>query len=142
MNADHELLLFYCAVRWLSKGNVLCRVFELRKELKEFLQLQKKDIFVAALNDENWCKQLAYLAGIFGHLHKLNLKRQGTELNVITFKNTLHGFIAKLQNWRRNVDLGNTAILKTFLTCMEVELILLNSLNQQYHSTYMGLKKN
>ena len=112
MNADHELLLFYCAVRWLSKGNVLCRVFELRKELKEFLQLQKKDIFVAALNDENWCKQLAYLADIFGHLNKLNLKRQGTELNVITFKNTLHGFIAKLQNWRRNVDLGNTAMFE------------------------------
>ena len=42
MNADHESLLFYCAVRWLSKGNVLCRVFELRKELKEFLRLQKK----------------------------------------------------------------------------------------------------
>ena len=42
MNADHESLLFYFAVRWLSKSNVLCRVFELRKELKEFLQLQKK----------------------------------------------------------------------------------------------------
>ena len=41
MNADHESLLYYCPVLWLWKGNVVCRVFELRKEL-EFLQLQKK----------------------------------------------------------------------------------------------------
>ena len=74
MNADHELLLFYCAVRCLSKGNVVCRIFALRKELKDLLQLQKKDTFVVASNDENWCKQLAYLADIFGHLNKLNLK--------------------------------------------------------------------
>ena len=67
---------------------------------------------MAALNDENWCKQLAYLANIFGHLNKLNLKLQGTELNVITFEDTLRGFIAKLQNWRRKVDLGNIAMFK------------------------------
>ena len=64
MNADHKSLLFYCAFQWLSKSNVICQVFQLRKELKEFLQLQKKDIFVTALNHENWCKQLAYLADI------------------------------------------------------------------------------
>ena len=44
---------------------------------------------------------------IFGHLNKLNLKLQGTELNLITFKSTLRDFIAKFQNWRRKVDLGN-----------------------------------
>ena len=47
MNVDHESLLFYCEFDGYQ------RVFELRKELKEFLQLQKTDIFVAALNDKN-----------------------------------------------------------------------------------------
>ena len=65
---------------------------------------------MAALNEENWCKQLAYLAYISEHLNKLNLKLQETELNLITFKDTLHGFIAKLQNWSRKVDLGNNAM--------------------------------
>ena len=67
---------------------------------------------MATLNDKNWCKQLAYLADIFGRLNKLNLKLQGTELNLITFKDTLRGFIAKLQNWRRKVDLGNIAMFE------------------------------
>ena len=30
MNADHEVLLFYTAVHWLSKGNVINRVFEMK----------------------------------------------------------------------------------------------------------------
>ena len=37
MNAEHLNLLYYTRVRWLSKGNVLARVFELREELQEFL---------------------------------------------------------------------------------------------------------
>ena len=35
MNADHETLLYYTAVRWLSKGNVIGRFFELRSEIKQ-----------------------------------------------------------------------------------------------------------
>lgn len=33
MNSEHEALLFYSKVRWLSKGNVVNRVFELRGSL-------------------------------------------------------------------------------------------------------------
>ena len=67
---------------------------------------------MATINDENWCKQLAYLANIFGHLNKLNLKLQATGLNLITFKDTLRGFMVKLQNWRRKVDLDNIAMFE------------------------------
>ena len=112
MSSDHEVLLFYCAVRWLSKGNVVGRVFELREELQEFLQLKGQKTIVAALNDEECSKRLAYLSDVFGHLNKLNLKLQGPELNFITFKDSLCGFIAKLQNWRRKINLGNIAMFE------------------------------
>ena len=36
MGSEHINLLYYTKVRWLSKGNVLSRVFELRDELKIF----------------------------------------------------------------------------------------------------------
>ena len=43
MDSDHETLLFYTAVRWLSKGNVVVCFFELRTEIKLFLKMVKKD---------------------------------------------------------------------------------------------------
>ena len=38
MNSDHETLLFHTSVRWLSKGNVVARVYEMREELTVFLE--------------------------------------------------------------------------------------------------------
>ena len=35
---DHKCLLFYTEVRWLSRGNMTRRVFELRNELLEFYE--------------------------------------------------------------------------------------------------------
>ena len=93
---DQDVLIFHCAVRWLSKGNIVGWVFELREELNEFLQLKGQKSFVAALNDEECSKRLVYLSDVFGHLDKLNLKLQGPELNFITLKDSLCGFIAKL----------------------------------------------
>ena len=43
MDSDHINLMFYTQVRWLSRGNVIIRVYELREELKEFLRTQKKE---------------------------------------------------------------------------------------------------
>ncbi len=43
LDSEHQLLLFYIKVRWLSKENVLNRVFELREELKMFLDIQNEE---------------------------------------------------------------------------------------------------
>ena len=47
MNVDHEVLLFYTAVRWLLKGNIINHVFEMKDEIKLFLEIQeRKDLGV------------------------------------------------------------------------------------------------
>ena len=53
MGSDHLKLLYYTKVCWLSKGNVLARVFELREELEE------------VLNDTSWdqTKDNAFMPG-------------------------------------------------------------------------------
>lgn len=38
MEAEHTAQLYYCNLRWLSRGNVLFRVFELHKEIRIFFQ--------------------------------------------------------------------------------------------------------
>ena len=48
ISSSHEVLLFYTSVRWLwlSKGNVLGRVFEMKNEIKSFAETHKKNFCV------------------------------------------------------------------------------------------------
>ena len=41
VGADHEVLLFHINVRWLSKGNMLERFYELKDEVKLFWKIRK-----------------------------------------------------------------------------------------------------
>ncbi len=79
MDSEHETLLFYSKVRWLSKGNVMNRVFELRGELKLFLEMQGSHFNVVL-----WEPRLAYLADISEQLNRLNLKLQGKEKKCVS----------------------------------------------------------
>ncbi|KAG8236589.1 hypothetical protein J437_LFUL016941, partial [Ladona fulva] len=116
MNSDHEVLLFHTAVRWLSKGNVVGRVFELKNEIKPFLEMEGKHEFMRYINDETWIQRVAYLSDILYQLNKLNLKVQGKETHIIYFKDNIQAFILKLQNWRRKVNLGNFAMFEHLST--------------------------
>ena len=42
-NAEHSTLLLYMAVRWLSRGSTLKRVFILRNEVKDFMHDRKNE---------------------------------------------------------------------------------------------------
>ena len=58
MNADHEVLLFYTAVRWLSKGSVMTCVFEMKDEIKLFLEIHERKDLVVHFKDES-CNKMA-----------------------------------------------------------------------------------
>ena len=86
MDADHHILLFHSNTQWLSRGNVIKRVFELRDELKLFFELEKKIDFALLLKNDRWIRYLAYMVDIFDQLNRLNLKMQGKNTNIIQFK--------------------------------------------------------
>lgn len=84
MKADHSTLIQHTEIRWLSRGMVLFRFYELRGKLLTFcLQENLKD-FVECLNDDHWCSKLAYLANIFHELNLLNSSMQGRNENILS----------------------------------------------------------
>jgi len=77
MDSNHETLLFHTSVRWLSKSSMLARVFEMRDELKLFLEAHGKQDLLRSFTSEGFQLQLAYLVDIFQALNNLNLHLQG-----------------------------------------------------------------
>src|SRR5271156_1067213 len=101
MDAAQLNLLYYTEVRWLSKGNILKRVLDLKVEVTEFLILHHKHKWAALFSDDDWCYGLCYLVDIFEKLNLLNLSLQGKGANLIKFSDKLASFQAMISLWLR-----------------------------------------
>ena len=72
MGSDHQNLLFHSEVRWLSRGVVLKRLYELRKEVELFL-IDKKSDLSHYFQDKKWVARLAYLSDMFSYINDFNV---------------------------------------------------------------------
>ena len=70
-NSNHHTLFMHTAVRWLSRGKTLEKVFLLRRELATFLQ-DKGHKNARYFHDPHFLARLALLTDIFEHANKLN----------------------------------------------------------------------
>lgn len=105
MGAQHLGLLLHTEVRWLSRGKILDRAFELKEEMSSLFK-EENDNFYELLNDNIWCAKLAYLADIFEYLNRLNLSLQGQNDNILTSCDKLKAFKEKIQLFKENVKKG------------------------------------
>ncbi|GFW69321.1 protein FAM200A [Trichonephila clavipes] len=76
MGSTYERLLLHTEVRWLSRGKILRRIFDLRNEVYMFLS-EKKHRLTSYYINEVWLGRLSYLVDIFEKLNDLNLSLQG-----------------------------------------------------------------
>jgi hypothetical protein len=78
LRANHKVVLFHTEVRWLTKGNMLGQIYDLKEAVTLFLDCQGKDQMLQAFKNDSFQLSLAYLEDIFEALNTLNLKLQGT----------------------------------------------------------------
>ena len=107
---QHEVLLYHTKVLWLSRGQVLKRLMELRKEVLFFLK-EKQNLLSVQFDCKEFLYGLAYLADIFSHLNEVNLSIQGPDLTIIDVTERLQAFQAKLPLWKRRLETDNFANL-------------------------------
>ena len=104
-------LLYFCNVRWLSRGDMLQRVYRLREEIATFLE--QKNINAAEFRDQKWVCSLAFLVDVTSHLNKLNLQLQGKQQLIHTMWSYIRAFTTKLRIWEGQLESGNYAQFPT-----------------------------
>ncbi|KAJ8248095.1 hypothetical protein GJAV_G00238250 [Gymnothorax javanicus] len=105
LESAYEDVLYFTEVRWLSRGNVLKRFFELRAEVKAFME--KDGMAVPVLSDPKWLMDLAFLVDITQELNVLNKKLQGQGQLVSATYDNVRAFSTKLVLWRAQLSQTN-----------------------------------
>ena len=122
---DAPGLPYYTEVRWLSRGLVLKRFYELRSTKQNFMLENGRD--VKELKNSEWVQDLAFMVDITDHLQFLNKQLQGRNKIATELYDAIRTFKLKLQLFENQLAARNTfhfSALKTLQdkdNCIETE---------------------
>ncbi|XP_032733073.1 zinc finger MYM-type protein 6 [Lontra canadensis] len=146
MGSEHVNLPLHAEVRWISRGRILTRLFELRHEIEIFLNEKHSDLAKYFL-DEEWVAKLAYLSDIFSLINELNSSLQGTMTTLFNLYNKMDIFKEKLKMWLKRAQENDYDMFPSFseflnssdLNMRGIASIIsehLEGLSQMFHDCY------
>ncbi|XP_077968777.1 general transcription factor II-I repeat domain-containing protein 2-like [Styela clava] len=141
-DADYDDLLYFCAVRWTSCGNMLARFHSLLPKIVEFRNLEK--CLLTVLEDENWLCDLGFMVDITKHLNDLNVQLQGPDQLLHSMYSKIKCFTSMLDLWYNQLkanDCTHFPTLKkhnpTFCTQYALEC---SSLLESFNARFTDIK--
>lgn len=102
LEADYGDVVYYCEVRWLGRGTLLKRFFELRKEIRDFMNIKEKP--VEELSNNQWILELGFLTDLTGELNQLNKRLQGKNKLICEMFSDVKSFEMKLTLFIKHID--------------------------------------
>jgi hypothetical protein len=118
MGSQYESLLYHTEVRWLSRGNVLRRVFDLKDEINVFYATENPNI-TQILHDIIFLQRLAYLSDIFSKLNELNISMQGRTVHIFSARDKINSMKKKLLLWCQRVSSNDTECFECLHSFLE-----------------------
>ena len=103
LGSEHVQVLYHAEVRWLSRGKVLSRFYELRDEIAAFLA-EKNSPLADLFSNSVWLAHVAYLADVFEQLNTLNVSMQGRGHNIFEQDDKIDAFKKKISVWACHVS--------------------------------------
>ena len=94
MGSDQKTFL-HLELRWLSRGKVLTRLYELQNETYLFLKERRHEL-AANITDPDWLTKLLYLSCVFEKTNSLNLPLKGESVDILTTYNKIKTFKKKI----------------------------------------------
>ena len=145
VNVHYNDLLYFCEVRWLSRGAMLSRVCDLQQEIATFLR-QKNLPHADQFSDPRWLARLALLTDITAHLNTLNMKLQGKDFLVTDMYAHITAFEVKLRLWEAQLASGQFVHFPRLAACAPDDVDLstcvsvVNSLREEFASRFAGVR--
>ncbi|KAI5622808.1 general transcription factor II-I repeat domain-containing protein 2-like [Silurus asotus] len=134
-------LPLHCTVRWLSKGQVLSRFFELLDAVKLLMKGKYKDYH--ELSDLKWIMDLAFLVDMLCHLDRLNLTLQGKLKMLPDLVQSVFAFVNKLKLFKAHIQKGDLTHFPTLLKASgQVTSATLNKQRTRYATLVENLHES
>uniref|UniRef100_A0A3B1JEN7 HAT C-terminal dimerisation domain-containing protein n=1 Tax=Astyanax mexicanus TaxID=7994 RepID=A0A3B1JEN7_ASTMX len=133
-------VLYYTEVRWLSRGRVLRRFYELLPEINAFLH--SKDKTVPELLDPEWKWHLAFLTDVTEMLNSLNLQLQGQGKLICDMYSHIKAFELKLAlPATQNLSADNPAVPFPTEKCVEALEMLKGEFGVRFRELHVNAKE-
>ncbi|GFG37021.1 hypothetical protein Cfor_05726 [Coptotermes formosanus] len=115
LETEFRDVVYYSEVRWLSRGKMLKRMFDLKEGGQTFAEGKGKR--VAEFNDDEWMCDFAFIVDITIHLNELNTRLHGKGQLINSTSDHVEAFKMKLRLWESQLKNNNFVHIPILLKC-------------------------